>query len=306
MARTNSLTNFLTDVAAAIKEKKGSQTDIAAENFDTEIENLPTGGGGTYQTKEIDILQNGSTLVFPDTGYDALDEVMVFTSVPITSFTEYQNCQNIADAILGDAVEPVSGYRIYYDKNMTDKSSYHRNGTLSGSYTTTSQGINFTGGYATTGNISSARGTWEIYCKVNSTFTPRSSSNWYECSCIMGCELSERQQDFGIIINSTGYVGIGYSMSSISASSIKINDGQFHHLVITTTSSDLKLYIDGILVKIVTYSMTGTSPTQYGIFWNKMAANTAVRGTFTLFRYYSTVLTTDQIRRNYMSAIYEE
>lgn len=45
MARTDTLTNFLTDVASAIKTKKGSQTDILASNFDTEIANLPSGGG---------------------------------------------------------------------------------------------------------------------------------------------------------------------------------------------------------------------------------------------------------------------
>lgn len=41
MARTDNLTNFLTDVASAIKEKRGDTTPIPAENFDTEITNLP-------------------------------------------------------------------------------------------------------------------------------------------------------------------------------------------------------------------------------------------------------------------------
>ena len=44
MARTNNLSNFLTDVADAIRTKKGSEELIAAEDFDTEIENLPSGG----------------------------------------------------------------------------------------------------------------------------------------------------------------------------------------------------------------------------------------------------------------------
>ena len=46
MARTDTLINFLTDVAAAIKDKKGDSTPIPAANFDTEIANLPSGGGG--------------------------------------------------------------------------------------------------------------------------------------------------------------------------------------------------------------------------------------------------------------------
>ena len=43
MARTDNLTNFLTDVAAAIKAKKGDSTPIPAADFDTEIANLPSG-----------------------------------------------------------------------------------------------------------------------------------------------------------------------------------------------------------------------------------------------------------------------
>ena len=43
MARIDTLINFLTDVAAAIKAKKGDSTLIPAANFDTEIANLPSG-----------------------------------------------------------------------------------------------------------------------------------------------------------------------------------------------------------------------------------------------------------------------
>ena len=42
MARTDNLTNYLTDVASAIKTKKGSSTPIQAINFDTEIDNIET------------------------------------------------------------------------------------------------------------------------------------------------------------------------------------------------------------------------------------------------------------------------
>ena len=81
MARTNNLTNFLTDVAGAIKEKKGSQTAIQAANFDTEILALPS--QGTYQEKTVTITQNGQTTLTPDTGYDAMDQVEITVNVPI-------------------------------------------------------------------------------------------------------------------------------------------------------------------------------------------------------------------------------
>ena len=44
MARVDSLGHFLTDVADAIKTKKGDDTPILASEFDTEITNLPSGG----------------------------------------------------------------------------------------------------------------------------------------------------------------------------------------------------------------------------------------------------------------------
>lgn len=80
MARVNNLTNFLTDVASAIKEKKGSSTNIPASNFDTEILALPS--QGTYQTKSVTVSANGSQTITPDAGYDAIDELVITTQVP--------------------------------------------------------------------------------------------------------------------------------------------------------------------------------------------------------------------------------
>ena len=80
MARTNNLTNFLTDVAGAIKEKKGSEANIPAANFDTEIRNLPS--QGTYQEKSVTIYANGTQTIEPDTGYDAISELEIITQVP--------------------------------------------------------------------------------------------------------------------------------------------------------------------------------------------------------------------------------
>ena len=43
MARTDTLKNFLTDVANSIREKKGTSDKILASNFDTEIQNIQSG-----------------------------------------------------------------------------------------------------------------------------------------------------------------------------------------------------------------------------------------------------------------------
>ena len=50
MARTDTLPHFLSDVADAIRTKKGSEDTIQASDFDTEIENLPGGGSVTPTT----------------------------------------------------------------------------------------------------------------------------------------------------------------------------------------------------------------------------------------------------------------
>lgn len=55
MARTDTLGNFLTDVAEAIRAKEGTTEPIVASEFDTRISNL-SGGGSTPKTEYI---QNG-------------------------------------------------------------------------------------------------------------------------------------------------------------------------------------------------------------------------------------------------------
>jgi len=79
MARTSSLTDFLTDVSSAIKQKTGDNTPIPASDFDTEILSIRT--AGNYQNKEINITQNGNVTLLPDQGYDALSQVQITTYV---------------------------------------------------------------------------------------------------------------------------------------------------------------------------------------------------------------------------------
>lgn len=71
MARVDTLPHFLTDVADAIRTKKGTSETIKASDFDTEIENLPSGGGGLDWSA---IGYNGTPQVIKD-GYDYAVEI---------------------------------------------------------------------------------------------------------------------------------------------------------------------------------------------------------------------------------------
>ena len=96
MARINNLTNFLNDVATAIKTKLGDNTPIPASQFDSKIMDIHT--GGTYQTKSISITTNGNYNLLPDTGFDAMNSVSISVSISGEDAT-YAELFAIADSI---------------------------------------------------------------------------------------------------------------------------------------------------------------------------------------------------------------
>lgn len=58
MARIDTLTNFLTDIANAIRNKKGTTETINASVFDTEIENITSGGLNELKCTYVDNQQS--------------------------------------------------------------------------------------------------------------------------------------------------------------------------------------------------------------------------------------------------------
>lgn len=104
MARTDTLGHFLTDVADAIREKKGSVDTIAAEDFDTEIENLPS-GGGKYAPRAISFYgYTGSELNYELENLDMSNLTSIaylFSNTRIISFdsNDYDfDTSNVSDA----------------------------------------------------------------------------------------------------------------------------------------------------------------------------------------------------------------
>ena len=88
MARTDTLGNFLTDVANAIREKKGTTDTIQASNFDTEIASIE--GGGKYAPRYI-LFRNY-------TGQDLTEEINNLDTSNITNMKEmFYNCSSLSN-----------------------------------------------------------------------------------------------------------------------------------------------------------------------------------------------------------------
>lgn len=112
MARIDTLNNFLTDVATAIRTKGGTSEQIKASDFDTAIANLPSGGGTSeFESEFIEWLEYGkgsgnSQMPLPQNAtkignysFSGLNNLAI-TSLPpkITEIGTYafRNCSSLA------------------------------------------------------------------------------------------------------------------------------------------------------------------------------------------------------------------
>ncbi len=93
MARTDTLGHFLTDVADAIRTKKGTSDTMQASDFDTEIENLPS--GGKYAPRYV--------CFYYYNGTELDDELANLNTSNITSMKYmFYNCFNLTSIDLTD------------------------------------------------------------------------------------------------------------------------------------------------------------------------------------------------------------
>ena len=119
MARINNLTNFLTDIATAIKSKTGRNTNITPSNFDTEILSIAS----DLTTKTI--TSNGTYNASSDNvdGYSSVT-VNVPSSLPTITDAEYLCAYgrvNLYDTLLAMCSGITSvAHMFYYANNVAN------------------------------------------------------------------------------------------------------------------------------------------------------------------------------------------
>lgn len=124
MARIDTLTNFLTDVANAIRSKKGTTDTISPANFDTEIESIETGGGSSgdtweYEMKKMIERTDTTSIQIPSNvtkiGYYAFRQ-FDFTSINIPSTVTiideraFYNCSKLTTLDLPKSLVTIQSY----------------------------------------------------------------------------------------------------------------------------------------------------------------------------------------------------
>lgn len=87
----NLLEEFLTEIADAIRKRKGKTDLIEAQQFAEEIESIPQDITGAFQEKSVDITSVSTITVTPDTGYNGLSKVNITPKIQSKSQTITSN-----------------------------------------------------------------------------------------------------------------------------------------------------------------------------------------------------------------------
>ena len=127
MARIDTLTNFLTDVATAIKTKRGGTSVISAVNFDAEILNLPRDidhkvlkgliGGATI---DIEIPYGVTTIrKYAFYNFNGLTSIAIPDSVTSIGNFAFNDCTGLTSITIPDSVTSIDNYALSGCRGLT-------------------------------------------------------------------------------------------------------------------------------------------------------------------------------------------
>ena len=107
MAKNNNLTDFLTDVADAIRTKKGTTAKINPQDFSSEIASIPAGGSAAVSKSDVNFYDYDGTLLH---SYSK-DEFLALSALPDLPTREGLTCQGW-NYTLAKAKEYVTSYGV--------------------------------------------------------------------------------------------------------------------------------------------------------------------------------------------------
>ena len=129
MAKNDNLTDFLTDVANAIRTKKGTTNLINPQDFSSEIESIETGGGENKlpQVADKTVIEitsedlNGATKIgnYLFQNCTALTSAVIPNSVTSIGTYAFQNCSKLTSITIPDSVTSIGNYAFYNCRGLT-------------------------------------------------------------------------------------------------------------------------------------------------------------------------------------------
>ena len=120
MARTDTLANFVTDVANAIRTKSGKSDLISPSNFDTEIINLPSGETPTigFVVNEWD--DEGYPISMSFYGYTKLPAGMFYHTLPNSVTEGHMASSRLKTVTMDDTVTEIGNFAFQDNTNLVN------------------------------------------------------------------------------------------------------------------------------------------------------------------------------------------
>lgn len=126
MAKSDNLTDFLTDIADSLRTKKGTTEKINPQDFSTEILNLPTNEKfKSAVNKTITAITESDLEGVTSIGRYTFWHCMSLTDLTIPDGVTYigdyafWHCENLIRVTIGNSVASISPYAFFGCKNLT-------------------------------------------------------------------------------------------------------------------------------------------------------------------------------------------